>query len=72
MKENTDPRILLYNALLKKKCKFNLAHLISLEAGSSQAFVDEEYLIELGINKKSQRKKYLKCIVKFYSLELDN
>ncbi len=71
MKKYMDPRILLYNSLLRKKCKPTLAHLISLEAGSSQSFVDEEYLVELGIKEKKQRKKYLKSIVKFYFSEME-
>lgn len=71
MKKYIDPRILLYNALLRKKCTPAFAHLISVDAGSSQSFVDEEYLLELGIKKKKQRKKYLKCIMKFYFLEME-
>lgn len=64
-----DPRILLKNCLLKQGCKPELAHLISVEAGSGQDFVDEEYLIELGIKEKSKIINYLKCVAKFYFSE---
>lgn len=70
MKNHNDPRIFLYNSLMRKKCKPALAHLISVEAGSSQTFVDEEYLIDLGIKGKKQRKKYLNSIKKFYFSEM--
>jgi len=70
MKDSIDPRALLNSCLLKQGCKPTLAHLISVEAGGSQAFVDEEYLIELGIKEKGLRKKYLKCVAKFYFSEM--
>ena len=65
-----DPRIILFQSLVKSGIKKDLAHLISVEVGGSQAFVDEEYLIECGITDKKERQKYLKCIVKFYFSEI--
>lgn len=64
-----DPRILLAECLIKKGCKPDLAHLISVEAGSGQAFVDDLYLVELKITDKKERKKYLECIAKFYLID---
>lgn len=39
-----DPRILLAECLIKKGCNPELAHLIAVEAGSGQAFVDDLYV----------------------------
>jgi len=60
-----DPRISLYNCLIKQGCNSSLANLISVEAGGSQAFVDYNYLTELGMQRRLI-KKYLQCVSDFY------
>ena len=66
MSNDIDTRVLLNHCLLKQGCESTLAHLISVEVGGSQIFVDEEYLVEIGIQEKELRRKYMMCIAKFY------
>jgi len=65
-KTNIDRRIILFKNLVKCGLNSNLARIISVDAGGSQIFVNEEYLIDLNIIDMRDRQKYLECIAKFY------
>lgn len=64
-----DPRIILKDKLIENGLLFKDANLIALDAGSSQTFVDVEYLKELGLS-ASHLEITLKLVLDFYSGKL--
>lgn len=64
-----DPRIILQNELIKVGIKHTDAHIISLDAGSSQVVVNREYLSDFEYSKQI-RKVALSVVIKFYTGEL--
>lgn len=64
-----DPRIILRDKLIENGLFFKYANLIALDAGSSQTFVDIEYLDELGLS-PTQLEITLKLVMDFYSGKL--
>lgn len=64
-----DPRIILRYKLIENGLLFKYANLIALDAGSSQTFVDIEYLDELGLP-PTQLEITLKLVMDFYSGKL--
>jgi hypothetical protein len=65
----SDPRIILKEELISIGIAANQAAIIALDAGSSQAFVNKEYLDEFKFH-KSISNKALAIITKFYNGEL--
>jgi len=64
-----DPRIILRDKLIETGLLFKDANLIALEAGSSQTFVDIEYLNKLRLS-ATQLEITLKLVMDFYSGKL--
>lgn len=64
-----DPRIILRDKLIETGLLFKDASLIALETGSSQTFVDIEYLNKLGLS-ANQLEITLKLVMDFYSGKL--
>jgi len=64
-----DPRIILRDKLIEAGLLFKDANLIALETGSSQTFVDIEYLNKLGLS-ANQLEITLKLVMDFYSGKL--
>jgi len=61
-----DPRIILRDKLIENGLLFEVASLIALDAGSSQTYVDIEYLEDLNLS-ESLLKTTLKLVTDFYS-----
>lgn len=61
-----DPRIILRDKLIENGLLFKDANLIALDAGSSQTYVDIEYLVELSLS-ETLLEKTLKLVSDFYS-----
>lgn len=60
-----DPRTILEEKLLSIDIEKSKALLIAIEAGSSQAVVDRDYLVEINIP-DSHIKQCFELVVKFY------
>lgn len=60
-----DPRILLCNELCKEGIGKSLAFMIALETGSSQAFVDKDYIKGLNLSAKHEELIFQK-VSRFY------
>ena len=61
-----DPRIILRDKLIENGLLSKDANLIALDAGSSQTYVDIEYLEDLGLS-ETLLKITLKLVSDFYS-----
>jgi len=66
-----DPREILLNELVSSGIPKTLAYSVSLDAGSSQAIIDKEYLEELKISKEMEE-IILEKVSRFYFGYYDN